>query len=120
MTEAQPWFVNSYSKRGITFDRLLLWEAAVTAPSTVFKNVPRDMLHKYQYFNIPATADRSDPANPVNVLKQVAQQGDFVVLNWTLITQKWRSVSWTICCKTTMLHHSLTSYSLSIMLRSNP
>ena len=36
------------------------------------------MLHKYQYFNVPA-APGEGPGSALGILKQIAQPGDFVV-----------------------------------------
>lgn len=77
---SQSWFYESYGKHGITFDRLLLWEAKVTPPADVFGVLPKQLWHKYQYFNVPAVADGNDPSAPLNILKTVAQPDDFVVL----------------------------------------
>lgn len=65
----QGWFFHTYSKQGITFDRFLLWEAVPINPEEVFKHVPKGDLEKYQYYNIPVTADTSDPSSPINILK---------------------------------------------------
>jgi len=78
-TDGQGWFIESYEQRGIIFDRLLLWEAAPKPPAKVFEKLPKSLFHKYQYYNIPATSDINDVTHPVNILKQIAQPGDFVV-----------------------------------------
>lgn len=40
--------------------RLLLWEARpVIPPSKVYDQLPQELMHKYQYFNTPATAGKS-------------------------------------------------------------
>jgi hypothetical protein len=49
--------------------RFLLWEAVVRSPEEVFKHVPKQDLDKYQYYNIPVSADTADASSPVNVLK---------------------------------------------------
>lgn len=75
----QGWFVRSYQARGIDMDRLLLWEAApVSPPSAIFAELPKELFHKYQYFNIPAGTDYSDASHPVRMLKAIAQPADFV------------------------------------------
>jgi hypothetical protein len=57
----------SYEQRGIVMDRLLLWEAApVTPPSCIFAELPKELFHKYQYFNIPAGTDYNDASHPVS------------------------------------------------------
>lgn len=77
---SQSWFVNSYASHGITFDRFLLWEATPTPAAQILQDVPHHLWHKYQYFNVPATADKNDLASPVAILQQIAQPGDFVMV----------------------------------------
>lgn len=65
----QGWFFHTYTKQGITFEQYLLWEAVPRSPAEVFKHVPKLELEKYQYYNIPVTADTADLSSPINVLK---------------------------------------------------
>lgn len=65
----QGWFFHSYKLQGITFDRFLLWEAVMRTPADVFQHVPKEDMHKYQYYNIPVTPDIKDASNPINILK---------------------------------------------------
>ncbi|WIA14797.1 hypothetical protein OEZ85_003281 [Tetradesmus obliquus] len=75
----QGWFVRTYEARGIDIDRLLLWEAApISPPSTIFSELPKELFHKYQYFNIPAITNYDDASHPVRMLKDIAQPADFV------------------------------------------
>ncbi|WIA11912.1 hypothetical protein OEZ85_011996 [Tetradesmus obliquus] len=75
----QAWFYRSYEQRSISMDRLLLWEAVpVSPPSAIFAQLPKELFHKYQYFNIPAGTDYSDASHPVRLLKSIAQAADFV------------------------------------------
>lgn len=76
---SQSWFVDTYRSHGIEFDRFLLWEAALHSPANVFDKVPANILHKYQYYNIPANADPLSPASPLNMISTIAQRGDFVL-----------------------------------------
>jgi hypothetical protein len=56
-----------YDQRGIQMDRLLLWEAKpANPPSTIFAELPKDLFHKYQYFNIPAITHYKDASHPVS------------------------------------------------------
>lgn len=65
----QGWFFYTYAKQDIVFDRFLLWEAKPRSPEEVFKHVPKPHLDRYQYYNIPVSADTADPSSPINVLK---------------------------------------------------
>lgn len=83
---SQSWFHDAYKKHGILFDRMLLWEARPTPPTDIFKDLPKHVWHSYQYFNMPASADESDPSSPLNILKTIAQVDDFVVLKLDIDT----------------------------------
>ena len=48
--------------------------------SVIFKHVPKELYHSYQYYNIPVSSDLQDPSNPLNILTKIAAVGDFVVL----------------------------------------
>ena len=74
----QRWFSEAYKAHGIDFDRYVLWEAVKHDPVDVYKDVPAEMLHKYQYFNVPA-APGDGPGSALGILKQIVQPGDFVV-----------------------------------------
>jgi len=83
---SQSWFYDSYKQRGIEFDRLLMWEAKETPVSEIFSSLPKDLWHKYQYFNWPASSNASDQSSPLNIIKKIAQPGDFVVLKLDIDT----------------------------------
>lgn len=76
---SQSWFMDTYQGHGLTFDRLFLWEAQPVPPSQVLSELPADYWHKYQYYNVPASADPDAPSSPLSVLQRVAQPGDFVL-----------------------------------------
>lgn len=76
---SQSWFVDKYKRHGVVFDRILMWEAESLPPSQIFSQVPVDMMHKYQYFNVPASTDIDSPFSPLRVLINLAQPGDFVL-----------------------------------------
>eukprot|EP00877_Chromochloris_zofingiensis_P006437 jgi/Chrzof1/2046/UNPLg00703.t1 len=86
---SQQWFIQEYSKRGIDFDRILLWEADRKDPALVFAEVPKQIMAAYQFFNVPVTADANDEANPLSIMRRIARPSDFVVLkididNWVI------------------------------------
>ena len=83
---SQSWFYDSYKQRGIEFDRLLMWEAKATPAAAVFSVLPKDLWHKYQYFNWPASSNSSDASAPLNIIKKIAKRGDFVVLKLDIDT----------------------------------
>ncbi|KAL6758555.1 hypothetical protein V8C86DRAFT_2591365 [Haematococcus lacustris] len=77
---SQSALIALYSKRGIFFDRHLMWEAGNRPGADIMKDVPRSQHHNYQYFNIPAVADIKDPGNPLNIIMQITKPHDFVAL----------------------------------------
>jgi len=77
---SQDFMFTNYLAHNVTFSRFLLWEATPMQPETIFASLPRKMHPVYQFFNIPASADSLDPANPLNILKQIAHVDDYVVI----------------------------------------
>lgn len=75
---SQSWMLESYERRGITFDRIFLWEATPMNGTHIHSRVPDRFYPAYQYFNIPASPDPADRRNPLNILKGVAKPEDFV------------------------------------------
>lgn len=76
---SQEWFTNTYRNHGIEFDRFLLWEANPLNPKLIFENLPKELWHKYQYFNIPASSNIASASSPIRLLKVIAQPDDFVL-----------------------------------------
>jgi hypothetical protein len=79
----QAWFENAYKARGIEFDRFLLWESQPVAANDVFKDLPPNVWHKYQYYNLPQSPDDGSLASPFQIIKTIAQLGDFVAVRLT-------------------------------------
>jgi hypothetical protein len=76
---SQSWFVETYLKFGIDFDRIIAWEANAVNTSLVFGGYPAEIVSKLTYFNVPCTAAPDDSMNPVRMLKQLARPEDYVV-----------------------------------------
>ena len=77
---SQSWFVNKYRSRGIEFDRIIGWEAAVTDPALQWNSVPADVKRKTSWFNVPVTTGKDDDDNPFTFIKHMTKPEDFVVL----------------------------------------
>jgi hypothetical protein len=77
---SQQWFIDTYARNDLRPSRMFLWEATPHPAADVFKDVPDDLLFAYQWMNIPASSNGSSPANPLNILKRVASDEDFVAL----------------------------------------
>jgi hypothetical protein len=50
------------------------------AAADIFRDVPLSKMHAFQYFNLPASSDPMDPANPLNILKTIGTAEDYVVV----------------------------------------
>lgn len=77
---SQEWFVRKLTSRGFLIDSYYAWEAALLSPHDIFKSVPKTFLPYYHFFNIPASSDASDGANPLNMIKSISRPEDYVVL----------------------------------------
>jgi hypothetical protein len=83
---SQSFLVEAYKRRGIVFDRILLWEATPHNGTAVFDQVPRELHAAYQYINIPVSAERGDPGNPLEILKAITTTDDFVAVKLDIDT----------------------------------
>ena len=83
---SQSWFVDTYRKRGIEFDRIIGWEAALTDPRKQWSTVPADIKRKTSWYNIPATAIKGDPDNPLTFIKELVSVEDYVVFKLDIDT----------------------------------
>jgi len=81
---SQKWFYDAYNDAGAKFTRFILWEAIKHDPVDVLKLLPKELMHAYQYFNIPATTDITDPSNPVNVMKQIRRDDPEIFIAFKL------------------------------------
>jgi hypothetical protein len=75
---SQSFLIDAYKRRGITFDRIMLWEATPHTPADIYDKVPRSLHEAYQYMNIPCSAEVGDPGNPLEILKKLTRIEDFV------------------------------------------
>ena len=55
-------------------------QASPVSDHVLLENVPKWLLPRYHFFNIPASTNVSDPANPLNMLRVIASREDYVVL----------------------------------------
>ena len=74
---SQSWFVDTYRKRGIEFDRIIGWEARRTDPVEQWNSVPADIKRKTSWYNIPATT--VGIRNPLTFIKTLTKPEDYVV-----------------------------------------
>mmetsp|Transcript_24428 Transcript_24428/g.78483 ORF Transcript_24428/g.78483 Transcript_24428/m.78483 type:complete len:410 (-) Transcript_24428:1661-2890(-) len=78
---SQSWLVRSYADHGIAFDRILMFEAEPRDPVVLLARVPSNMLHSYQYFNAPVSAEPEAAMNPLRMLRDMdVSRDDFVSL----------------------------------------
>jgi hypothetical protein len=85
---SQEWFVTEFAARGLSFDAIYAWEAIHHSPTDIFKDIPRDMLHKVRYYNVPVEDAPEGLHNPVRILKLSARPEDYVVLKLDIDTPK--------------------------------
>jgi hypothetical protein len=83
---SQHWFYETYKQAGLEFDRMLMWEARIIPPDALLSQVPGEVRHKYQYFNVPVGVDPDAPDHPLQIMRKVVQEGDFVMVKLDLDT----------------------------------
>lgn len=77
---SQKWFVDTLTDRGFEIDGYYGWEATPHSREDVMRDVPAWLQQRYHYHNLPAPYGVVEPGNPLNIIKQVATQGDYVLL----------------------------------------
>ena len=78
---SQRWFYETYSRRGITFDRIFAWEARTIPPAQIFNiTMPESVVDAISYYNVPLSPTVGHLRNPLRTLQAVARREDFVVL----------------------------------------
>jgi hypothetical protein len=83
---SQSFLIDAYKRRGITFDRIMLWEATPHTPEDIYDKVPRSMHVAYQYMNIPCSPEVGDPGNPLEIIKALTRPEDFVAVKLDIDT----------------------------------
>lgn len=76
----QKWFVDQYANHGLSFDKIIGWEAKSLDHQQYWSKIPHDLKYKIQLFNTPASADPDSTDNPLNHIRQNAEIDDYVVL----------------------------------------
>lgn len=77
---SMSWFVDEYDRRGITFDRILAWEAIPQNHSLLLQGFDAFPLARLSYFNTEADPTPGAKLNPLTMLQDLCYPDDFVVL----------------------------------------
>jgi hypothetical protein len=83
---SQSWFVDTYARAGIKFDRIFAWEMTPMADITIFESVPPHILNTLSYFNVPADPRPGALHNPLRYIAEIAKPEDFVVVKLDIDT----------------------------------
>ena len=68
----------AYSQRKISFNAVFGWEKTHLNPREYWSNVPRNMLPYIHFFNTPINPGMNDHNSPLQLLKEIATEDDFV------------------------------------------
>lgn len=82
---SQGFFMDEYTRRGLTFDRILAWEATPYSPEVIF-SMPPGVLDRISYMNLPINVTPGALHNPLRMLRAIAEPHDFVVLKLDIDT----------------------------------
>lgn len=63
---------------GIFFEQIFGWEMTLLEPQDFWKKVPRQIKPFYHFFNVPISATANDLNNPLTIIKDIAQEEDYV------------------------------------------
>ncbi|CAO1600433.1 hypothetical protein XANCAGTX0491_004122 [Xanthoria calcicola] len=73
------WFYNTYHARGQPFDRFIAVEVEALNDTTVFQQIPDDLVGVYTLMNVGLSMNAGDHLNTVNMIKRVVNPEDFFV-----------------------------------------
>jgi hypothetical protein len=102
---SQGWFVETYARQGINFDRILAWEATVINPSKIYESVPDEVLANLTYFNVPADPAVDSKHNPLRFIKMITRPDDFVVVKIDIDNSHVESLFMQQILESERLHH---------------
>ena len=74
------WIQRKFSRMGIHFDHVYVWEAYPTYTSEYFEGAPADALHRVHFFGWPVTDSLDSDSNPFTLVKKFATPEDFVAV----------------------------------------
>ena len=74
------WFTWRYEQIGVTFDRIIAFEARAFRPSQLWNSMPPSIVERLQYYNVPAEAGAGTKLNPWRILASIARRDDYVVV----------------------------------------
>eukprot|EP01041_Mallomonas_annulata_P003763 gene3763-7470_t len=77
-TSSSQWFSCAYSQLGFKVDRVFSWELTIQEPVKWWDTVPAEFRPKVHFYNIPVNAQPDHPDNPLDVIRHVATESDFV------------------------------------------
>ncbi|ORY83750.1 hypothetical protein BCR37DRAFT_378725 [Protomyces lactucae-debilis] len=72
------WFYDTYHARGQPFDRFTAVELEPLDPATAYKQVPEDLIGKYNLINIGLSMDK-DKYNTMDLIRRTVNKEDFFV-----------------------------------------
>lgn len=74
------WFVEAYKAKGLTFDRILVWDPTLLHPSEeIFKPMPSEVINSLSFYNMPVDEKMTSKFNPLRTLRGLCSPRDFVV-----------------------------------------
>mmetsp|Transcript_16953 Transcript_16953/g.25498 ORF Transcript_16953/g.25498 Transcript_16953/m.25498 type:complete len:538 (-) Transcript_16953:94-1707(-) len=75
------WFIDEYERRGLRFDRILLWEARSDINhSHYWSTVPAELRPRMSYYNVPLSANMGHHHHLWTTLKALVKPDDFVAV----------------------------------------
>eukprot|EP01065_Artemidia_motanka_P032646 TRINITY_DN39637_c0_g1_i1.p1 TRINITY_DN39637_c0_g1~~TRINITY_DN39637_c0_g1_i1.p1 ORF type:complete len:413 (+),score=88.71 TRINITY_DN39637_c0_g1_i1:59-1240(+) len=77
---SQKWFVDTFARRGIEFDRILAFEATPIDPAKYWSRVPPRLRPRVSFYNVPVSTNHSSGRNPFDYVKQLTTPNDYVVV----------------------------------------
>ena len=83
---ATRWLVKRFGELGVTFDRILTWEATKHTSKELWRNVPLEIASVASFYGLPVSDVYGHPQHPWSVLMRIARPSDLVVVKLDIDT----------------------------------
>lgn len=78
-SQGTKWIVDWYRKIDLQFTNIIAWEKKPIMGDLAIEGIPDELVHGYQFFNHPISAEKNNVWNPLNFIKNKCSADDFVV-----------------------------------------
>ncbi|CAF1444387.1 unnamed protein product, partial [Didymodactylos carnosus] len=85
-TTSTRWFYDYLKRKSMSFNRIIAYEISQLAPTTVWEQVPDELMSGYTLINVGCSADKTSKHNPWRILMAIAKPEDYIIVKLDIDT----------------------------------